>query len=358
MKIVHIIDTFKGGGIANFLLSLLPAQGRLGHNITCIIVEKFDNEYCYNLSQKLKKNNVEIICLNKLQANKISLIRSLLKCRRLLKHLHPDIVNTHGPMSHFIGGFSTMFTNLSQCCTIHSAPEKWGKDIRWICSNKPLIFCSKAAYENRAQQSNCMISIDNGVAPELIQTSSITNLRSELNLQTDDKIVVLAGSLRPVKNYEFLKDIVDELNNTSIHFCICGGNYGTGYIDADTFNGYPTIHCIGLRSDMSAIENGSDLFLSCSLREGLPISVLEAYFNGIPCVLSPIPQHKAIAQDITACIIPEDFTPKAFATAILKSLKNHETHNEIYLKRKANINKFTITNTAKLYINFYEQIKK
>ena len=39
----------------------------------------------------------------------------------------------------------------------------------------------------------------------------------------------------------------------------------------------------------------ADCYISSSTLEGLPISVLEAMYCGLPCILSDIPQHKEIA---------------------------------------------------------------
>ena len=141
-----------------------------------------------------------------------------------------------------------------------------------------------------------------------------------------------------------------------MHFCICGGNYGTGYIDINKFNEYKSnIHFLGLRSDVSSIENGADLFLSCSTFEGLPIAVLEAFFNGIPCVLSPILQHKKIASGVYATYIPKSFDGKDFAETILLALEERENHELIYQKRRKEIEQFSISETTKKYIDFYEK---
>lgn len=200
-----------------------------------------------------------------------------------------------------------------------------------------------------------MTIINNGINDKIVHTTDFVDLRQELHLDKHDKIVVLVGSMRPQKNYIFLKDIVDKINDSSIHFCICGGNYGAGYINTDEFKSYKNIHCLGLRSDVSAIENSADLFLSCSKFEGLPIAVLEAYFNGIPCVLSPIVQHINIS-NVYNVYIPKDFQAKSFIDCIYKALSNTESHDEILNKRKSQIEQYSIKDTAKKYIEFYNKI--
>src|SRR5690606_10594105 len=108
-------------------------------------------------------------------------------------------------------------------------------------------------------------------------------------------------------------------------------------------------------NDVSAIENGADLFLSCASIEGLPIAVLEAYFNGIPCVLSPIEQHIQIAA-VEKVWIPKAFTASAFVKTIREAFLNLASHVDVYEQRKGQIASYSISNTAKKYEKFYDRV--
>ena len=85
----------------------------------------------------------------------------------------------------------------------------------------------------------------------------------------------------------------------------------------------------------------------------MPISALEAFFAGIPCVLSPIIQHISISEGIQECYIPEKFDEDSFIEAIGKALASKKTHTEIYNERETALQKFTIAKCAKKYIDFY-----
>ena len=356
MQIIHITDCLRGGGIQNFLLSLLPEQVKQKNDVMLIVIEQYDYDYCRHLDSVLTSNGVKVICLNKIKHNKASMIRTIVTCRSVIGEIQPDIINTHGTMSHIYGAVSVLGKPFPQVITVHNAPEPWSWSCKLLCKNKPLIFCSKSAYDMRQQNARKMTAIDNGISPDIVRSTNKVDLRQELSLDPSDKVIVLVGSLRPQKNYEFLKDIVDEAKDPLLHFCICGGNYGEGYVSASVFNGYEkNIHLLGLRSDVSAIENGADLFLSCAKFEGLPIAVLEAYFNGIPCVLSPIPQHKNIS-NVYKVYIPESFDPLSFYKEINKALSEKESHDEIFEKRKKQIAQYSISMTCNKYLDFYSKI--
>lgn len=355
MRIVHICNCLRGGGIQNFLVSLLPEQVKQGHDVTIIVIEKYDYDYCSHLEGIMLRNGVKVVRLNKTRGNKKSILQTIVKCRKIIADIKPDVVNTHGQMSHTYGAVSVFAKEAKQVMTIHNAPEIWPSYLKLLCGNKPMIFCSRAAYKMRQYNSKKMIAIDNGISRSIVHSDDTVDLRNELGLAPSDKVIVLVGSLRPQKNHVFLKQIVEEAKDPSLHFCICGGNYGEGYVNMDEFKSYQNIHCLGLRSDVSAIENGADLFLSCATFEGLPIAVLEAYFNGIPCVLSPIPQHKNIG-DVDKVWIPKDFKAGSFVKAINIALDNLDDHDRIYKSRMQQIARYSITETCNKYVGFYKEI--
>ncbi|MCM1312630.1 MAG: glycosyltransferase [Bacteroides sp.] len=356
MKVVHLVHSLRGGGIQNFLINLASEQARLGNDVVIVVIDRYDSDYCSHLENVLIANNVQVICLERIVKDRISTIKTLLRCRRIIQNLHPALVNTHGEMCHVYGAYSTFNSKIKHFITIHNAPEKWNRLHQFCGRNKPLIFCSKIAYDMRLQESSNMVAIDNGISKELISCNAVSDLRKEYNLKPTDKIVVSVGSLRKQKNYSFLMDIVNCINDEHIHFFVCGGgNMFEGGINEHIISKYKNIHFCGLRSDISAIENAADLFLSCATFEGLPIAVLEAYFNGVPCVLSPIPQHIKIA-NIPKVWIPQKFEAQQFVDCIKEALLCMEDHEEIYKQRKISISQYGVTRTAKEYLSFYKKM--
>lgn len=358
MKIVHILPCLKGGGIQNFLVSLAPEQVKMGHDVTVVTTDEDDLDYSHHLQSILESRGEKVMSLNRKVHNKLSTLKALLNCRKLIKKLNPEIVNTHSTLSYFYGALAVKgIKGVRQIATIHSGPEEWSKMVTLTNKNTPLIYCSHSAMDLRTQQNKNIIAIDNGISRDIVHSDKEVDLKKELNLPDDAIVVVLVGSLRPEKNYEFLKELSTESGDPRLHFCVCGGNYGSEYLKAEDFKDFDHIHMMGLRSDVSAIENKADVFMNCSTREGLPISVLEAYFNGIPCVLAPIPQLIRIS-DMPEVWVSEDTSVKAYVEAIHKAAACKKSHEEIYEERKPKLEPFSIRHCAEEYIKFYEQNSK
>lgn len=364
MKIVHVLHSLKGGGIQNFLLSLAPEQVKMGHDVVIILTDEDNLSYSIKNKEYLESFGISVLNLNRRVSDKISSFKTWFTLRKLLKRIQPDIVNSHGSYCHTASAFAVFGTSIKHCCTIHSAPESWSRLTKLMNCNTPLIFCSDAALLLRGQSSSMMEAVNNGVEMERIHVSDYVDLHKDLGIPKDDKVVVLVGSTRPEKNYQLLIKIVEDIKDEHIHFCICGGQYkvnrkggnNKNYISLEPFKKHKNIHLLGLRSDIPAVLNGADVYLSCSTREGLPISALEGFFSGIPCVLSPIIQHKMIADGVAYCYIPQDFDSKSFIKTIYEALKCVDSHGVIYSSRKETLKRFLIDRCAEEYVEFYQKI--
>lgn len=353
MRIVHILASLGSGGIQGFVFSLASEQANSGNIVYVIVTDICNNAHADIQEKVLLSKGVTVYRLNRIVGNKYELIKSLCRCRFLVKKLNPDIINSHASFWHLYGAFSSIGTKYKHICTIHNTPEKWNMLVSLFCKDKAIICCSNEAYHKRVQTNSKAICIENGVDENLVRTNQVVDLRKIFNLSDNSKIVISVGNLRPQKNYKFLKQLSEQFEGTNIHFFICGGNLGgPAYEDPQLYEGCKNLHCLGVRSDISAIENCADLFLSSSTFEGLPIAVLEAYFNGIPCVLSPIPQHESIA-NVDYVWIPKSFDLDDFIIAIKDALKCTESHDSIYKQRQSQIERFSIKRTAKEYLDFY-----
>ncbi len=83
----------------------------------------------------------------------------------------------------------------------------------------------------------------------------------------------------------------------------------------------------GVESRMEAVYQAMDVFVMPSLFEGLPVSVLEAQANGLPCVLSDtIPV--AVKHNENVRFIPLDAEPHIWAQAVLSACESGRVATE------------------------------
>lgn len=114
--------------------------------------------------------------------------------------------------------------------------------------------------------------------------------RNQLGLLKDTFILLSVGELNKNKNQEVVIRALADINNTDIHYVICG----KGVLEKNLKNlskelGVENqVHFLGFRKDISEICKIVDLFVFPSYREGLSVALMEAMAAGLPIVCSNI----------------------------------------------------------------------
>ena len=120
-------------------------------------------------------------------------------------------------------------------------------------------------------------------------------LRQKLGLPTNKKIFLYPAAFSTRKNQRF---IVESIVNSSLSDIIIMFA-GMGDLEEECKKAAGSdsrIIFLGYQMNMSQYWQASDFFVSSSLSEGLPMAVLEATLNGLPCILSAIPPHLEILE--------------------------------------------------------------
>lgn len=114
------------------------------------------------------------------------------------------------------------------------------------------------------------------------------HLKEILGLKKDDIILTCIARLDRNKNQgtliKSMKKLIKEYSN--IHLLLVGRDELNGKYQRQVklMNLENNIHFLGIRNDVSQILHITDVALSASKREGLPVNVLEALCVGIPVV--------------------------------------------------------------------------
>ena len=115
-----------------------------------------------------------------------------------------------------------------------------------------------------------------------------TELRKSLGLNNDDFVMIYPAELSKRKNQEFLIDSLNKLikENNNIHILLPGSDSLNNYLQTQVrnLNLENNIHFLGFRKDIPQLLRISDLAISTSKQEGLPVNIMEAMYVGLPIV--------------------------------------------------------------------------
>lgn len=221
--------------------------------------------------------------------------------RSYIIHLH----SIRGSFSTFIAMFLVKISKKHTIYTIHNTFPGFKIHNKILtCLNSLFsnyVTCvSKTAYNYfpkviREIKKDKMRYIQNSV-----NTERIDNILADYKAIKNDDFIYFSYIARmvPVKNHKFLIDVLKQCP-ANVKFVFIGAEDKNGSIRkyAEKQSVLDRIDFTGLitREEVFKKIAKSDVYISASTLEGLPVSALEAMYCGLPMILSDIPQHKEIA---------------------------------------------------------------
>ena len=142
---------------------------------------------------------------------------------------------------------------------------------------------------------NHLQAITNGVDFKCNCSQDITKYKEHIG-QANEYVVLVNGNLCKRKNQSF---IINELKNTTVGFrCIFLGD-GPMMLEYKRLVGNdPRFEFKGHVFNVPDYINAADVVISASLSEGMPLAVLETINMGCPILLSNIPPHAEICNNM------------------------------------------------------------
>lgn len=191
-----------------------------------------------------------------------------------------------------------------------------------------------------------------------------TSIKNELGIQQSVFNLVFAGYIVPAKGIHLLIESVKRLlpKNKNFKLFILGGTYDEVYrqelIKIIAASGLKShIEFLGVREDVLDIISTMDVFITASLAEGMPRSIMEAMALGKPVIASDVGGISDIVVNNKTGIIVEPGNTAAFYKAIL-SLMNNPSRMEQFgaQARSLIVNEYSIEKNVSTLETFYSQL--
>lgn len=283
------------------------------------------------LANKLRQNGIDTLVFNE---SELSFFQLLLRVRKALLSLRPQIVHTHRKKEHIIGSIANLLASNAKCLrTVHGAPEftpkgigKIANKIDFLCGNylqERIIAVSSELKERLRQRfrSDKVITVVNGLDPEGLSQSV-----KPVPLAPDTIHIGIAGRLEPVKRVDiFLKMseiLIHHDPRTRWQFHILGG----GSLEADlrslstrlSSSKHTLFH--GHVDNIYEYIKGLDVLVMCSDHEGLPMAALESLALGTPVVAHNVGGLTELLATFPDWLV-DNHNPESYAAAVEAALK-------------------------------------
>lgn len=145
--------------------------------------------------------------------------------------------------------------------------------------------------------------------------------RLELQIPEDAFLLLSAGELNDNKNHGVVIDAMARLKKCpKIYYAIAGygdrRDYLKSLVSAKALS--DRVLFLGYRNDIAELCRCADVFVHPSIREGLPVSVMEAMATGLPVICSDIRGNHDLIRDHEGGLLCAAHDVQAFAEAIEK----------------------------------------
>ena len=184
--------------------------------------------------------------------------------------------------------------------------------------------------------------------------------RSEIGIPDEAVVLMSVGELNKNKNHQVIIRALAELKNEKIHYVIVGsGILHNSLISlSKKLRVDDKLHFLGFRQDVHEIYKAADIYCHPSLREGLPVALIEATAAGLPCVVSLIRGNSDIVEKVESAYPTQVADISGFAWNISAIIQQN---NAYMYSNKYDISKvklFDIKCVLSRYMDIYNTLTK
>jgi glycosyltransferase involved in cell wall biosynthesis len=346
MKILQIITSLGNGGAEKFTVELSNELTKESAVTLCTFKAIED----WMMFPKKLNASVELISLNKQPGIDLSTFRNLLK---LVSQTRPDVINLHldGTLHYFLPIipfiktrkiYYTIHSNLNS--DKHKLFNKLNKvrfiskKIRFVCISESILKEFRARYPELD-----FTLIENGTN-RMEPSQKLDDVKKEidrLKSNPNSKVFLTVSNYTEPKNlpliFSAFKKLHEEKNDSVL--LVIGNEKNDETLRRQLENmKSPNIHMIGVKNNVQDYLHFADAYCLCSVFEGLPISIIEAYSHGKPVISTPAGGIPSILTNGVNGFLSTDFTLDSYHSSLLAFLNAKES--EIAKIKKNNLDYF------------------
>jgi len=372
-KVMYIIsgDIYAGAEVQVFnTLSALYREDSC--ELICII---FNNG---TLKKQLESIRIRTLVLDETQLSSFSLI---LKLKKILKDSSPDILHVHAVKEHFLAIIASIMAKSGTPIvrTVHGQ--------RGVPKNVPILQNLRSHIVVMLDNflirrlTDSIIAVSQDIMNELAALRSRGKLyqiynavdikryklmHSDEELRTKYKVmncfwIGTAARLVPIKNLQMLVEAGRILHQKNVSFRM--SIFGDGPSKSELkriiqeMGMAERIVLHGFDSEVVSAINSLNVFVLCSLHEGLPMALLEAMALGTPAVCTSVGGIKEVIQNgVDGLLVPSNDS-SALAHALLKLFEDRTLADTLANNARKKIeNNFTLSKTVGQLLDVYGEV--
>ncbi len=330
MKIIQVIDGLRVGGAEQLLVTFTEATQHRNIDLT-IVTFRVKSDH---MRDTLEQLGAKLVFLP--DRTLLDPLR-LWQLYRLFKREKPDIIHAHLATATVVSSLVGKWLSIPVVSTIHNTQWSAKRQIRlrlhrlalrrWVTH---IIAVGHSVVENfRSLVGTKEIKVIwNAVPPmPIFSDEQKASLRQSLVGDNQGPILICIGRLSEAKGHKDLllafRQINEQFPETRL-LIVGDGNLRSDVEALVQQSGLQhAIMMLGIRQDVPALLAISDLLVSASHWEGLPVSILEAMASGVPIVATDVGDIPYVVVEGTGLVVPAH-QPTVLADAVCQLLQDPE----------------------------------
>lgn len=368
MHILHLISSSGLLGAERVVIELSKGL-QVMHNCHPVIgaIKNIYNPHTEIVDEAIGNNINSVVFPCKSQFD----IKLIFSIKEFIKNNRIDIVHCHGYKSNLYGLLASQ-KKIPSVTTNHNWLKSHWKlkvycflDNLWIRYFDRIVAVSEEIRDEmiryKIPEKKIRI-IDNGIdVNRFDKTIPDEKLKRELGLNGNCAVIGTIGSLKYEKGHEYLLKAAKEVleSHAAIKFLIVGGGPLRNSLEDEAKNLGIAGNVIftGYRKDVAELLSVMDIFVLPSVKEGLPMVLLEAMAAKKPIIATRVGAVSKVIRDNETGILVEPGDVSALQRAIGNLLNDTMKTQGLALKGYGRVKKdFSSENMCREYLTLYKEL--
>ena len=377
MRVLHLISSVGFFGAENVLIQLAKELRQTEFTPVVGVIKNLYNPHL-EILEEAKRHNLPFAvfpCNSKLDPKTFFLIRSFLEKEKI------SIIHTHGYKSNFYALAAGFGKNVRRVTTCHN----WLGDVpkmrfyarldKFLLNRFDRVIAVSDTVKQEILESNIsplkVLRIFNGVDIHRFNNKGkADNIKRELGIDERYKIVGTVGRLSEEKGHLHLLDAAKEVlrKYPKVVFLIVGDGPMRQVLKGKCSKlaeveyterafSKTTFVFAGIRNDMPAIYSLMDVFILPSIKEGLPMVLLEAMASQKPVVATHVGAMPTVIEHGISGLLIQPRDAKGLAEAIIALLKKPEKADQLARNGRMRVEQeFSSKKMAERYAEVYQDL--
>jgi len=305
-------------------------------------------------------------------------VKAIFQLKKIIKKEEYDLIHTHTPMGSVVTRIALKLSGIKNTKIVYTAHGfHFFKGCSWINYilfypiekilsryTDMIITINKEDYEFAKRHFKTKVRYIPGIGfnedkfKNKLNNKEKIEFRKSLGLSNKDYIVSYVAEISKRKRHDYLLKVIAKMNITNEKFLLIGDDSRIGIIRKliDKYNLHDVVKIIGFNNDISNYLDISDLVISVSMQEGLPLNVMEAMYKEKPIIVTDCRGNRDLIKDKVNGLVV-GINNKEELINSMQFLKNDKAMAiKLGLKNRKMVLKYSINSVMPKMENIYKEL--